>query len=159
MALAAGESFELRHAGYHALNSLRIEKAYRHWGHDITDEDTSPEAGLDFAVKYDKAGGFIGREALLVQKEKDPTRRLVQFRLDDPQPMLYYNEPIWREDTIVGHITSGAYGHTLGSCIGLGYVVGAIGDEKFEIEVAGKKYSAEPSIRPLYDPDNARIRC
>ena len=157
--LEAGESFGLRHAGYHALNSLRIEKAYRHWGHDITDEDTPLEAGLGFAVKFDKAGGFIGREALLEQKEKGTTRRLMQFRLDDPQPLLYHNEPIWREDTIVGHITSGAYGHTLGSCIGLGYVAGAIGGEKFEIEVAGEKYTAEASVRPLYDPENARIRC
>ncbi len=157
--LAAGESFELRLAGYHALNSLRIEKAYRHWGHDITDEDTPLEAGLAFAVKFEKAGGFIGREALLEQKERGTTRRLVQFRLDDPQPLLYHNEPIWREDTIVGHITSGAYGHTLGSCIGLGYVAGAIGGEKFEVEVAGEKYTAEASVRPLYDPENARIRC
>ncbi|MCH8337031.1 MAG: FAD-dependent oxidoreductase [Proteobacteria bacterium] len=157
--LAAGASFELRLAGYHALNSLRIEKAYRHWGHDVTDEDTPLEAGLAFAVKFDKAGGFIGRDALLEQKEKGPTRRLVQFRLDDPQPLLYHNEPIWRKDTIVGHITSGAYGHTLGSCIGLGYVAGAIGGEKFEVEVAGRKYPAEASLRPLYDADNARIRC
>ncbi len=157
--LAAGASFELRLAGYHALNSLRIEKAYRHWGHDVTDEDTPLEAGLAFAVKFDKAGGFIGRDALLEQKEKGPTRRLVQFRLDDPQPLLYHNEPIWRKDTIVGHITSGAYGHTLGSCIGLGYVAGAIGGEKFEVEVAGRKYLAEASLKPLYDADNARIRC
>jgi len=157
--LAAGESFGLRHAGYHALNSLRIEKAYRHWGHDITDEDTPLEAGLGFAVKFDKAGGFIGREALLQQREKGLTRRLVQFRLDDSQPLLYHNEPIWRDDTIVGHITSGAYGHTLGSSIGLGYVAGAIAGEKFEVEVAGKNYSAEAAVRPLYDADNARIRC
>ncbi len=99
------------------------------------------------------------REALLEQKEGGTTRRLVQFRLADPEPLLYHNEPIWRENTIVGHITSGAYGHTLGSCIGLGYVAGAIGGEKFEIEVADKKYTAEVSVRPLYDPDNARIRC
>ena len=138
---------------------MRIEKAYRHWGHDVTDEDTPLEAGLAFAVKFDKAGGFIGRDTLLEQKEKGSTRRLVQFRLDDPQPLLYHNEPIWRKDTIVGHITSGAYGHTLGSCIGLGYVAGAIGGEKFEVEVAGRKYSAEASLRPMYDADNARIRC
>ena len=157
--LAAEESFELRHAGYHALNSLRIEKAYRHWGHDITDEDTPLEAGLGFTVKFDKSGGFIGREALLEQKEKGRTRRLMQFRLEDPEPLLYHNEPIWRDDTIVGHITSGAYGHTLGSCIGLGYVFCPFASEKFDIEVAGKRYSAEASVRPLYGPDNARIRC
>jgi 4-methylaminobutanoate oxidase (formaldehyde-forming) len=157
--LAAGETVQVVHAGYHALNSLRMEKGYRHWGHDITDEDTPLEAGLGFAVKFDKAGGFIGREALLRQKEKGIEKRLVQFRLDDPEPLLYHNEPIWRGDEIVGHITSGAYGHTLGSCIGLGYVTGAIDGEKFEIEVAGVRFAATTSLRPMYDPKNANIRC
>jgi 4-methylaminobutanoate oxidase (formaldehyde-forming) len=101
----------------------------------------------------------VGGGALLEQIEKGTTRRLVQFGLDDPQPLLYHNEPIWRKDTIVGHITSGAYGHTLGSCVGLGYVAGAIGGKKFEVEVAARKYSAEASLRPMYDADNARIRC
>ena len=113
---------DLVHAGYHALNSLRMEKGYRHWSHDITDEDTPLEAGLGFAVKFDKPGGFIGREALLEQKENGLPKRLLQFKLRDPEPLLYHNEPIWRNDEIVGHITSGAYGHSLGACIGLGYV-------------------------------------
>ena len=119
---AAGAPFGLAHAGYHALDSLRIEKAYRHWGHDITDEDTPLEAGLGFAVKFDKAGGFIGREALLKAKAAGPAKRLLQFRLTDPRPLLYHDEPIWCGDVLVGHITSGAYGHTLGGAIGLGYV-------------------------------------
>ena len=67
---AAGDAFGLRHAGYHALNSLRIEKAYRHWGHDMSDEDTALEAGLGFTVAWDKPGGFVGREALLRQRER-----------------------------------------------------------------------------------------
>ena len=125
----------------------------------MTDEDTPLEAGLGFAVKFDKAGGFMGRESLLKQKEKGIEKRLVQFRLDDPEPLLYHNEPIWRDDKIVGHITSGAYGHTLGSCIGLGYVTGAISGEKFAIEVAGVRYPAAASLRPMYDPENANIRC
>ena len=87
------------HAGYHALNSLRIEKAYRHWGHDITDEDTPLEAGLGFAVKLDKPGGFIGREALLRQRETGLRKRLVQFKLESPEPLLYHNEPIWQGDS------------------------------------------------------------
>jgi glycine cleavage system aminomethyltransferase T len=156
----------LVHAGYHALNSLRIEKAYRHWGHDITDEDTPLEAGLGFAVKMNKSGGFIGRDALVAQKEHGPTKRLVQFRLSDPEPLLYHNEPIWHGDEIVGYIASGAYGHTLGSCIGLGYVNSPDGSDPenriasggFEIEVAGVRVAAEASIRPMYDPNNARIR-
>jgi len=156
--IAAGESFGLAHAGYHALNSLRIEKAYRHWGHDITDEDTPLEAGLDFAVKFAKPGGFIGRDAVLAQKTQGATRRLVQFGLEDPQPLLYHHEPIWRNNEIVGHITSAAYGHTLGSSIGLGYVNGPVASGAFEIEVAGERYAARASLRPMYDPDNERIR-
>jgi glycine cleavage system aminomethyltransferase T len=122
---AAGAGHGLVHAGYHALNSLRIEKAYRHWGHDITDEDTPLEAGLAFAVKFDKAGGFIGRDALLRQKQSALRKRLVQFKLKSPEPLLYHNEPIWKGGSIVGFIRSGMYGHTLGAAVGLGYVTSA----------------------------------
>jgi glycine cleavage system aminomethyltransferase T len=164
--VAGGETFGLVHAGYHTLNSLRMEKGYRHWSHDITDQDTPLEAGLGFAVKLDKADGFIGRDALLKQKEKGLTRRLVQFKLKDPQPLLYHNEPIWQNEEIVGYIASSAYGHTLGGCIGLGYVNGAEGSDPkeqilaggFEIEVAGVRFAAEASLRPIYDPGNERIR-
>ena len=163
----------LVHAGYHALNSLRMEKAYRHWGHDITDEDTPWEAGLGFAVKLDKPGGFIGREALLRQRESAVRKRLVQFKLKSPEPLLYHNEPIWRGDSIVGFVRSGMYGHTLGAAVGLGYVAlpapaagaakgtagDAIGADDYEIEVAGVRYPATASLRPLYDPRNERIKC
>src|ERR1700691_2024429 len=117
---AAGPRFGLVHAGYHALNSLRIEKAYRHWGHDITDEDTPLEAGLGFAVKFDKPGGFMGREALLRQRQEGLRKRLVQFKLSSPEPLLYHNEPIWRGDSIVGCIRSGMYAHSLGAAVGWG---------------------------------------
>ena len=164
--LDASESFGLVHAGYHALDSLRIEKAYRHWGHDITDEDSPLEAGLGFALKFDKPGGFIGREALLRQKERGIPRRLLQFRLCDPEPLLYHNEPIWYRDEIVGYIRSGNYGHSLGGSIGLGYVdrsragdLSGAGAGTCEIEVAGMRVPAEASLRPMYDPDNSRIRC
>ena len=155
--VAAGAPFGLAHAGYHALDSLRIEKAYRHWGHDITDEDTPLEADLGFAVKFDKPGGFIGREALLKDKEAGPTKRLLQFRLMDPQPLLYHNEPIWHEDALVGHVTSGAYGHTLGGAIGLGYVDTAKAPDPpeggFSIEVAGNRIPAEVSSRSITIPE------
>ncbi len=163
--VAAGEQFELAHAGYHALNSLRIEKGYRHWGHDITDEDSPLEAGLEFAVKYGKEGGFIGRDALVLQKEKGLNRRLLQFLLQDPQPLLYHNEPIWRDNQIVGFISSGAYGHTLGACVGLGYVKGIHSSApdwlagRYEIEVAGRRFPAQASLVPLFDPKNRKIRC
>jgi glycine cleavage system aminomethyltransferase T len=101
----AGGSLGLKLAGYHAMNSLRIEKGYRHWGHDIADEDSPLDAGLGFAVAMDKPGGFIGREALLRQKERGLTRRLVQFVLEDVEPLLYHNEPVLRDGEIVGRIT------------------------------------------------------
>ena len=100
--VAEGAPFGLRLAGYHALNSLRMEKAYRHWGHDITDEDTPLEAGLGFAVSLKKPGGFIGRDALFRQKEKGLRRRLVHVALKDPRPLLYHNEPIWLDGKLVG---------------------------------------------------------
>ncbi|MGO9038478.1 MAG: GcvT family protein [Steroidobacteraceae bacterium] len=170
---AAGVRHGMVHAGYHALNSLRIEKAYRHWGHDITDEDTPWEGGLGFAVKLDKPGGFIGREALLRQRESGVRKRLVQFKLKSPEPLLYHNEPIWRGDSIVGFIRSGMYGHSLGAAVGLGYVAlpapapgaakgiagAVIGAEDYEIEVAGVRCPAIASLRPLYDPKNERIKC
>ena len=163
---AAGEPFQLVHAGYHALNSLRLEKAYRHWSHDITDEDTPLEAGLGFVVKFDKPGGFIGREALIDQQERGLSRHLVQLRLKDSEPLIYHNEPIWRDGEIVGHITSGAYGHTLGGAIGLGYVTAEPGSAaesvlaaSYEVEVACERVAAEVSLQPLYDPENTQIRC
>ncbi len=159
--VAAGPQHGLVHAGYHALNSLRIEKAYRHFGHDITDEDTPWEAGLGFAVKLDKPGGFIGREALVRQRETGIGKRLVQFQLRSPEPLLYHNEPIWRGDAIVGFVRSGMYAHTLGAAVGLGYVTDAAGGiepDAYEIEVAGVRQAALASLRPLYDPKNERIR-
>ncbi|MEL7184974.1 MAG: FAD-dependent oxidoreductase [Pseudomonadota bacterium] len=164
--VAAGTPFGLAHAGYHALNSLRMEKGYRHWSHDITDEDTPLQAGLGFTVKFDKPGGFIGREALVEQKQRGLDRTLVQFRLEVPEPLLYHNEPIWRDGELVGHITSGAYGHTLGGCVGLGYVHLQDGEQpadattgRYEIEVACERFKAAASLRAMYDPENNKIRC
>ena len=160
-----GHAFDLVHAGYHALDSLRIEKAYRHWGHDVCDEDSPFEAGLMFVVRPDKPGGFIGRDALLRQIEQGRKRALVQFLLEDPRPLLYDNEPIWRDGAIVGYISSGNYGHSLGAAVGLGYVGHADGvsDEyvlsgSYEIEVACERFGAQASLVPLYDPQNSRIR-
>lgn len=161
-----GQNFGLKHAGYHAMNSLRQEKGYRHWGHDITDEDTPLEAGLGFAVAWDKPGGFIGRDALLKQKEAGvPKKRLVQFALEDPEPLLYRNEPIWRDGKLLGHITSGMYGHTVGAACGMGYLeceegVNAdfVNAGTYEIEVACERVSSRVSLGPLYDPKSKRIK-
>jgi 4-methylaminobutanoate oxidase (formaldehyde-forming) len=162
--VSAGANYDLVHAGYHALNSLRIEKAYRHWGHDITEEDTPLEAGLGFAVKFDKPGGFIGREALLQQQQAGLRKRLVQFKLKSPEPLLYHNEPIWQRDSIVGCIRSAMFAHSLGAAVGLGYVSlphgvsDAIGQDDYDIEVAGVRYPATASLRALYDPRNECIK-
>lgn len=162
---ALTEGRDLAHVGMHAVNSLRMEKAYRHWGHDITDEDTPLESGLGFAVAWDKPGGFIGRDALMAQRGKSLDKRLVQFLLQDPEPLLYHNEPVYRDGEIVGYLTSGMYGHALGGAVGLGYVsheggVDAeyVAEGNFEIEVVGKRYPTSASLRPLYDPKNERIK-
>jgi 4-methylaminobutanoate oxidase (formaldehyde-forming) len=164
--MAAGEPRGLCLAGYHALNSLRMEKAYRHWGHDISDEDTPLQGGLGFAVAWEKPGGFIGREALLAQKAQGPQRRLLQFAPRFPEPLLHHNEPIWRNGVIVGRISSGMFGHTLGRSLGPGYVTNPDGladpaclqSGTYEIEVAGVRHAADVALRPWYDPAGARIR-
>lgn len=162
--LGGGDAFGLKPAGMHAMNSLRLEKAYRHWGHDISEQETPIEAGLGFAVKTTKTD-FIGRDAVLRQKENGVTQRLVQFQLEDPEPLLYHNEPVYRDGVIVGYITSGMYGHTLGAAIGLGYVGNKNGVDaayveagRYEIEVAGHRVAAKASLRPLYDPKNEKVK-
>src|SRR5919109_1528594 len=94
--IAAGADLGLRHAGYHAMDSLRMEKGYRSWGHDVGSEDTPLAAGLDVAVAF-KKDGFVGRDALLRQRDKPLSRRLIIFTLDDPAPLLFGDEPIYRE--------------------------------------------------------------
>lgn len=167
--MAAGEPYGLRLAGLHAMDSLRLEKAYRHFGHDIGDEDHVLEAGLGFAVKTGKASGafgdFIGRDAVLAKRERGLNRRLVQFKLAAAEPNLYHTEPILRDGVVAGYLTSGAYGHTLGAAVGLGYVACRPSESahevlasRYEIEVAGEHVAAAASLEPLYDPTGARIR-
>ena len=160
-----GEAFGLKHAGYHTLNSCRMEKSYRHWGHDITDEDSPLEAGLGFAVAFDKPGGFIGRDALLKKKEAGLARRLVSFALEDPEPLMYHEEPIFRDGLKVGSTTSAMFGHTIGSSIALGYIEheGGVSKEyiesgQFEIEVAAERLPARASLRCFYDPRHQRVK-
>jgi heterotetrameric sarcosine oxidase gamma subunit len=167
--LQAGRSEGLRLAGMLAMDSLRLEKAYRHFGHDICDEDHVLEAGLGFAVRTEKQrgrfGDFIGRDAVLSKQGAGLRRRLVQFMLEDPEPMLFHNEPVLRDGRLVGYLRSGAYGHRLGAAVGLGYVP-CRGEEsgeellesRYEVEVAGRRFAATASLTPLYDPTGARTR-
>jgi 4-methylaminobutanoate oxidase (formaldehyde-forming) len=167
--LSAGEPLGLRHAGYHAMAACRVEKGYRHWGHDIGDEDTPLEAGLGFTVAWDKPGGFIGREALIAQRARGVlSKRLVQVMLQDSTaaaPLLYHEEPILRDGSIVGSIKSGAWGHRLGRSLGMGYVSCEAGvtrewleTGRWEVEVACKPHPVAVQLQPWYDPRNERIK-
>lgn len=163
--VVAGDAFGLRHAGYHALDSLRLEKGYRSWGHDVSPADSPLEAGLGFAVALDRKGDFIGREALLRQREAGISRRLLSFTLDDPEPLLFHNEPVYQEGKVVGRMTSGGYGHTLGRAVGLGYLEGERGLDardlaaiRYEIEIAGERVPATAYLHAPYDPENRRSR-
>jgi 4-methylaminobutanoate oxidase (formaldehyde-forming) len=161
-----GNERGIGNAGLHALNTLRLEKAYRDYGHDIDNTDSPLDVGLGFCVDFDKPGGFIGREALLRYKESGPIKyRTVQFLLEDPEPLLYHAEPILRDGEYVGYVQSGGYGFTLGGSVGLGSIENEGGatkafveEGKFEINVAGELYPARASIRPLYDPKGERVR-
>ncbi|MGI9366190.1 MAG: GcvT family protein [Rhizobiaceae bacterium] len=159
----AGADLGLKLCGMHMMDSLRIEKAYRHFGHDITEEDHVVEAGLGFAVKTAKAD-FIGKDAVLSKRESGLEMRLTQFQLHDNEAMIYHNEPILRNGEIVSYVTSANYGHTLGAGIGMGYVPckGESPDEMlasdYEIEVAGTRVKAKASLSPLYDPKSERVK-
>ena len=159
----AGQDLDMKLCGMHMMDSLRIEKGFRHFGHDITCEDHVLEAGLGFAVKTSKPD-FIGRDAVLRKKENGLDRRLLQFVLNDSEPLLYHNEPILRDGELVGHLTSGNYGHTIGAAIGLGYVpckdetVSDILASNYEIDVAGSKIKADVAIKPIYDPKSERVK-
>jgi heterotetrameric sarcosine oxidase gamma subunit len=164
--IEAGKTHGLRHCGYHTLNSLRIEKAYRDWSHDVGPADNPLEAGLAFTCAWQKPGGFVGREALVALREAGlPRRRLVQFLLEDPEPMMYHNEPIYRDGERVGFVTSAMYGHTLGGSVALGYVEHSAGcsdafidSGRYEIELANSRVKARASRVPMYDPKNLRVR-
>ncbi|MGB3022861.1 MAG: glycine cleavage T C-terminal barrel domain-containing protein, partial [Methyloceanibacter sp.] len=165
--LSVGADLGLRHGGFFAINSMRMEKGYRHWGHDVGEEDTPLEAGLGFAVAFDKKNGFIGRDALLRQRELGfPVRRLVQIAVPDAgDKLLHHDEPIWCGNRIVGSVTSGAYGHRVGAPLGLGYIADENGvtpemlaKQRFEVEIAWERYPAEVQLGPWYDPKSERVR-
>ena len=146
------------------MESLRIEKAYRSWGHDITPLETPLEAGLGFAVDFEKKVNFIGRDALMKQLENGLNQRMAVFTMSDSEPYILGNEPIFRDGEIVGRITSGYFGHTIGRSIGLGYIEAKnitadyIKSGKYELELSTKRHTASVSLKPPYDPKNERVR-
>jgi len=164
--VAAGPAYGLRHAGTKALASLRMEKGYRDYGHDIDNTDTVLEAGLGFAVALDKPGGFLGRDAVVAQQAAGPLRkRLLQVLVTDPEPQLFHAEVVRRDGVAVGYVRAASYGHTLGGAVGLVMVeadepidAAWISSGTWSVEIAGSEWPAIASLRPLYDPANERIR-
>lgn len=164
--VGAGEQVGLKFSGIESVDTLRLEKAYRDIGNDIGNLDTPLEVGLKFAVDFDKPDGFIGKEALEKRLQSGPPKyRLVQFLLDDPEPLLHGNEPIYRDGKYVGNIAAAGYGHTLGAAVGVGTVEHDEGvipkfikNGSYEILSAGNRYSAKASLRPMYDPKSERVK-
>jgi 4-methylaminobutanoate oxidase (formaldehyde-forming) len=162
----AGEEVGLRHAGLKALASLRMEKGYRDYGHDIDNTDGVVDAGLGFAVDLDKPGGFIGRDVVARQLEARPlNRRMVQVLVTDPEPLMFHGEVVHRNGTPVGYVRSASYGFTLGGAVGLAMIEAGepvtrayLDEGVWEVEIAGRRYPAEASLRPLYDPTSERVR-
>ena len=165
--MEAGRDLGVRNAGMQTLNSLRLEKAYRAFGIDVDNTDNPIEAGLGFAVKLDKPGGFIGRDALAdIKARGTPATRMLQFLLRDPEPLMYGNEMIYLDGEEVGYIQVGGYGHSLGGAVGIGFAetdrpltAEVIAAGKWQIEIADIKYDATASLKPLYDPEMKKIRC
>ncbi|MES0133065.1 FAD-dependent oxidoreductase [Mesorhizobium sp. M0029] len=162
---AAGSHLNLRHAGYVALNTLRLEAGYRDWGSDIGDEDSPLASGRGFTVAWDKATNFIGRAALEAQRGKIPRRRLVQLALPKQAPLAFGTEPVWRDGKLVGYLRSAGFGHTVGCGIGVGYLRADDGvtsqwlsEGRFEVEIAGEKHPAVTSLRAFYDPSQTRVK-
>jgi 4-methylaminobutanoate oxidase (formaldehyde-forming) len=160
--MAAGKELGVANAGHYAINSLRLEKGYRAWGAELSPADTPLEAGLGFAIDWDKP--FLGREALLLQKRAGAKRRLTIFILKDPEPVLWGGEPIYRHGKPVGYTTSGSYGHSVGGAIAMAYVNNASGVTpdfiragRYEINIAGERYAVTPHLRAPYDPERKRI--
>jgi 4-methylaminobutanoate oxidase (formaldehyde-forming) len=157
--VAAGAAFGLVHAGLEALGSLRMEKGYRDYGHDIDNTDGPYEAGLGFALDLNKPAGFIGKEAVVARKAAGPlTRRLVQVLVKDPEPLMYHAEVVHRDGIAVGYVRAATYGHTLGGAVGLVMVEPkVVVDEaylssgRWEVDIAGRLYPAVVSGRPFYD--------
>jgi sarcosine dehydrogenase len=163
--LEAGSDLGLADAGYYAIDSLRVEKAYRAWGRELTTEDGPVEAGLAFAVRPDKPGGFIGRDAFLRAREQPLTRRLVSFALEDPAALPWGDEPILCDGRVVGSVSSAAFGHTLGRAVALGYVehpggvdASLLGGATFELDIGGERFKARAGLRAPYDPQGLRTK-
>jgi len=167
--LKAGDPFGLQHSGLKALASLRMEKSYRDFGHDVDNTDHLLETGLSFTCKPD---GYVGAEAVHAFEANarksgklELNKRLVGVLVEDPEPLMYHGEVLWRDGNRVGDVRAASYGHTLGGAVGLGLVHGEpfvtpkyLKEGKWEVEINGGMYPAKVSLKPLYDPKNLKIK-
>jgi 4-methylaminobutanoate oxidase (formaldehyde-forming) len=158
--VSAGARFGLANAGHYAINSLRLEKGYRAWGAELSPDDSPLEAGLSFAIDWEK--DFIGREALSRQKSGKLQRRLFVFTLNNPDEMLWGSEPIYMNGQPVGYTTSGSYGHSLEAAVAMGYINAdiewkTVPSQEVAIGVNGKRIPARAFLKPPYDPDRKKI--
>ena len=165
--MTAGAQFGVGRGGYYTIDSLRLEKGYRAFGRELTPSENPVEAGLLFACKLKTDIAFLGREALEKAKAQGPQRKLVGFKVDYPDAMLWGGELILRDGAVAGQVTSAAWGATVGSCVGLGYLrasdgavinAGWINDGTYEVNVGGQLYPVSVSLRSLYDPANEKVR-
>ncbi len=159
----AGADLGLKHAGFHALDSLRIERGFRSWGHDMGGMDDVFASGLGFTVSRQKRG-CVGAKAAASLREAPLTRRLVSIKLDDPEPTLFHGESILRDGKYVGHVTSGAFGYTLGASVGIGWVhadepimQSHLDQGEWQVEIASERAPIAASIKSLYDPDGTKV--
>jgi 4-methylaminobutanoate oxidase (formaldehyde-forming) len=163
--MAAGADAGIRHAGFLAFDGLRLERGFRSWGHDIGQLDDPYESGLGFTVSANKAGDFVGRAALSERAGRPATRRLVSLKLSEADAALWHDEPVLVNGRRAGHVTSGAFGHTLGVAVALAWVHGdepvtaeGLAAAEVAVEVRDRVIPAQASLRPFYDPEGTRLR-
>lgn len=161
--VGVGTKYDLAHAGLRALGSLRLEKAYRDYGHDMDNTDTILECGLGFTCDFEK--DFIGKDHVLAQKKTGLFKRMVSVLVDNPEPLLHHGEILHRNGEPISEIRSGSYGHTLGGAVGLSMLESQtpikksfLDDALWQIDIAGQMFDCQVSLKPFYDPQNARIK-
>jgi 4-methylaminobutanoate oxidase (formaldehyde-forming) len=164
---AAGERFGLADAGYYAIESLRLEKAYRAFGRELTPDHSPVEAGLLFACKLGTGTPFLGREAVEAARAKGPARRLVSLVAEDPEVMLWGGELVLRDGVPAGQVTSAAWGAAVGAAVGLAYLwrpdggvvdAGYAREGRYEVDVAGVRVGVAVGLRAPFDPGGDRVR-
>jgi 4-methylaminobutanoate oxidase (formaldehyde-forming) len=164
--MEAGERYGLRLTGGEALNALRLEKGFLHWGHDMAYTEAPHQMGLDFVCKTNKPVPFVGQDAYLARRAENKGPFLCSLRLKDPEPLLHHNEPVLRNGKVVGHVTAGAFGRSIGSAVGLCLINleegettrESIADGTYTVSVEGREVAADVSLKPFFDPKNERMR-